>query len=147
MTDYQDALHPNNLPKNRSQDNLPGMSHSQSILNRNWTCWAIFIAVLFYDNSAWKLNIYYKQNYMYKKLLNFIKRKVSLLWNICSKSIFVIFLVDNYRARLSSMFGEDEDYINAVIMPVSLCSFRFVGLYSLYKKIALKELWQKNVLI
>uniref|UniRef100_K1PD35 Receptor-type tyrosine-protein phosphatase kappa n=1 Tax=Magallana gigas TaxID=29159 RepID=K1PD35_MAGGI len=50
VTDYQDALHPNNLPKNRSQDNLP---------------------------------------------------------------------VDNYRARLSSMFGEDEDYINAVIMPTS----------------------------
>lgn len=58
-----------------------------------------------------------------------------------------MFLVDNYRARLSSMFGEDEDYINAVIMPVSVCSFRFVGLYSLYKKIALMELWQKNVLI
>lgn len=78
---------------------------------------------------------------MYNKLLNFIKRKVFLFWNICSKLIFVMFLVDNYRVRLFFMFGEDEDYINVVIMLVSVCLFRFVGFYLLYKKIVLKELW------
>lgn len=45
-----------------------------------------------------------------------------------------IFLVDNYRVRLFFMFGEDEDYINVVIMLVSFCLFRFVGFYLLYKK-------------
>lgn len=52
-----------------------------------------------------------------------------------------MFLVDNYRVRLFFMFGEDEDYINVVIMLVSVCLFRFVGFYLLYKKIVLMELW------
>ncbi|XP_078317952.1 uncharacterized protein LOC111119360 isoform X3 [Crassostrea virginica] len=50
VTDHQDALHPSNQSKNRSQDNLP---------------------------------------------------------------------VDKYRARLSTLYGDDEDYINAVILPSS----------------------------